>query len=120
LKVICKVWLDNNGKVFGEGPYLLLKKVQKSHSLHQAANEMGMSYSKAWRLIRTIEQRLGFLLLERRTGGRSGGGSEVTPEGKKLMKNYEKFQKDIKEAIEKIYQKHFCSNESILPLQKRK
>lgn len=109
MKVAYKVWLENNGKVFGEGPYELLKRVEKTHSLHRAANEMGMSYSKAWRLIKTIEERLGFSLLDRRIGGPSGGGSEVTYDGKKLMKHYEKFQLDIKDAIEKIYLKHFRS-----------
>lgn len=65
MKVTYKVWLDNNGKAFGDGPYELLKRVEKTGSLHQATNQMGMSYSKAWRLIRALEERLGFTLLER-------------------------------------------------------
>lgn len=107
MKVAYKIWLDNNGKAFGEGPYELLKKIEKTNSLHRAANEIGMSYSKAWRLIRTIEERLGFLLIERKIGGQSGGGSRITLEAKKLMYHYEKFQTDTKKAIERIYKKHF-------------
>jgi len=109
MKVAYKVWLDNNGKAFGDGPYKILKKVQKTNSLHKAANQMGMSYSKAWRLICNLEERLGFVLLERRAGGQSGGGSQVTPMAKDLMKHYEQFQKDVKIALEKIYKKHFGS-----------
>ncbi len=82
VKIGYKVWLDNNGKAFGDGPYALLRRVEKMGSLHQAAKQMGMSYSKAWRLIRTLEERLGFALLERKVGGPSGGGSQVTPQGK--------------------------------------
>jgi len=111
MKVAYKVWLDNNGKAFGDGPYELLKRVEKTKSLHQAANQMGMSYSKAWRLIRTMEERLGFSLLKRKAGGHSGGGSMVTSEAKELMEHYERFRRDVKVAIEKIYRKHFRSIE---------
>lgn len=77
MKLAYKLWLDNNGKAFGDGPYELLRRVHKTHSLHQAAFQMGMSYSKAWHLIRTLEERLGFALLERKTGGRSGGDQRL-------------------------------------------
>jgi len=66
-----------------------------------------MSYSKAWRLIRTLEQRLGFALIERKVGGQSGGGSQVTPRGKDLINHYEQFRRDVKKGLEKIYRKHF-------------
>jgi molybdate transport system substrate-binding protein len=68
---------------------------------------MGMSYSKAWRLIQTLEERLGFALLERKVGGPSGGGSRVTSRGKALMSHYERFRRDVEKGLEKIFQKHF-------------
>ena len=104
-----KIWLDHHGKAFGEGPYELLKRVEKTTSLHKAAQEMGMSYSKAWKLIQTIEKRLGFSLLDKKIGGLCGGGSQVTPKGKELMKRYEQFEKEARKAIEKAYQKYFRS-----------
>jgi molybdate transport system regulatory protein len=107
VKVIYKVWLDNNGKAFGEGPYELLKRVEQTQSLHQAANQMGMAYSKAWTILRTMEQRLGFPLLDRRVGGRSGGGSQITARAKNLMKHYEKFRKDVEKAMRRSYRRHF-------------
>ncbi len=107
MKVGYKVWLDNHGKAFGDGPYELLRRVEKMTSLHRAASQMGMSYSKAWRLIQTLEERLGFALLERKVGGPSGGGSRVTSRGKNLMSHYERFRKDVQGSIEKVYQKHF-------------
>ncbi len=107
MKVEYKVWLDNGGKAFGDGPYELLKRVDEIHSLHRAAREMGMAYSKAWRLIGTMEKRLGFLLIERTVGGLSGGGSRVTSQGKELMKRYKHFQKDVNTSLQKIYRTHF-------------
>ncbi len=111
MKIGYKVWLDNDGKAFGDGPYELLKRVEETHSLHRAAKEMGMAYSKAWRLIGTMEKRLGFALLERKVGGQSGGGSNVTSQGKDLMNHYGRFRRDVERGLEKIYQKHFGSVE---------
>jgi molybdate transport system regulatory protein len=107
MRIGYKVWLDNNGKAFGDGPYELLRGVEKMKSLHRAANQMDMSYSKAWRLIQTLEERLGFALLERKVGGLSGGGSQVTPKGKTLMNHYKRFRKEVEKDLEKIYRKHF-------------
>ncbi len=107
MKVGYKIWLDNKGKAFGDGPYELLKRVDETQSLHRAAKEMGMAYSKAWRLMGSMEKRLGFPLIERQVGGISGGGSQVTIRGKELMKRYKQFQKDVNTSIEKIYRAHF-------------
>ena len=107
MKVGYKVWVDHHGKAFGDGPYELLRRVEKMTSLHRAAHQMGMSYSKAWRLIQNLEKRLGFALLERKVGGPSGGGSRVTSRGKDLMSRYERFRKDVEKGLVKIYDKHF-------------
>jgi len=107
MRIAYKVWLDNNGKAFGEGPYRLLRNVERTGSLWKAAAEMGMSYSKAWRLMRNLEKRLNFPLLERHVGGASGGGSSITPKARDLLNRYKKFQKDVDRALEKIYRKHF-------------
>ncbi len=107
MRVVYRVWLDDNGKVFGEGPYRLLKGVEKLGSLHQAAIQMRMSYRKAWLTLKTCEERLGFTLLYRHTGGSSGGGSSLTEEGKDFIRRYERFRKDVREGLEKTYKKHF-------------
>ena len=123
MRIAYKLWLDHHGKAFGDGPYELLKWVDKTKSLHQAAHQMGMAYSKAWKLILTIEKRLGLPLLERKVGGHSGGGSRITPQAKKLMNQYERFCKDVKTALEKIYQRHFGLSSSYVSLpneQRRK
>ena len=120
MKLSYKIWLDNHGKAFGDGPYELLRWVEKTKSLHQAAQRMGMAYSKAWRLIRTLEERLGFPLLERRTGGLDGGGSRVTPMAKEFMDRYGRFQKETRDILERIYRKHFGSPPHSRPLPPRK
>lgn len=109
MKVACKLWFDQNGKAFGDGPYALLKGVAETGSLQKGADRMEMSYSRAWKLIRILEQRLGFPLLDRKVGGQSGGGSQITPEAKELIFCYGRFREEAQEAIERIFQKHFVS-----------
>lgn len=108
MKLVYKVWIDRNGKVFGDGPLALLKGVEETDSLHRSAARMGMSYSKAWGLIRMLEQRLGFPLLLRKVGGPSGGGSKLTPEAKDWITRYEALRRDVDRAMESLFQKHFA------------
>lgn len=108
MKLVYKIWVDKDGdKAFGEGPYLLLKGVQVTGSLREAAFGLGMAYSKARRIIAKGEKTLGFLLTRKKIGGVSGGGSEVTKEGAKVMAAYEKLRSDVEKAIGKVYAKHF-------------
>ncbi len=107
MKAALKIWLDQNGKAFGDGPYELLKRIEATGSLHKAAAQMEMAYSKAWKMTRTIEHRLGFLVLERQVGGRLGGGSRITPRAKELMSCYAVFRKEAQEAVNRIFQKRF-------------
>ncbi len=107
MKIACKIWLDNNGKAFGKGPSELLKGVAATNSLRQAAAQMEMSYSKAWRLIHDVEDKLGFSLLERTVGGVVGGGSKLTPKAKKLLKQYDRLEQDMQKAMVKIYRRRF-------------
>ncbi|MGI6630885.1 MAG: winged helix-turn-helix domain-containing protein [Bacillota bacterium] len=102
-----KIWLDRNGKVFGEGPYRLLKGIEDTGSLNTSAREMKMSYSQAYKLIKNIEKRLGFPLITSQTGGQGGGGSQLTGEAKELMKKYLAFERECRESIWAAYEKYF-------------
>jgi len=102
-----KLWLEQNGKAFGEGPYDLLKRVERTGSLRRAAEEIHMSYNQAWRLLRALEGRLGFSLLERQVGGASGGGSVVTPEARALMERYAAFRDEAEKALAGLFARHF-------------
>ena len=78
LKLRYKIWIEKDGKkVFGDGPLDILHRVERAGSLRQAAEEINMSYSQAWNLIKDLEERLGFKLLERKIGGESGGGHNL-------------------------------------------
>lgn len=94
-------------KSFGPGPMKLLEGVKRTGSLQKAATDMGMAYSKAWKLIRSLEEEWGFPLLIRQTGGAHGGGSSLTDEAEELLTKYEAMLKEINEAADAAFQKYF-------------
>jgi len=102
---------DENEKFFGEGPYQLLRQVEKVGSLHAAASNMGMAYSKATKLLKNAEEALGFPLTVRKIGGKSGGGSVLTEEAQDFMQRYEAYRNDCLESNAQLYEKYFGNQE---------
>lgn len=101
-------FLDASGeKVFGEGPYRLLKGIETHGSLRAAAQDMQMAYTKALRILRRAEAAFGFPLTSRSIGGRDGGGSHLTPEGKELLEKYETYRRRCQEANRDIWHEIF-------------
>lgn len=80
-------------KCFGPGPAALLEATDRLGSLRAAVAEADMAYSKAWTSLRACEQALGFPLLEREAGGRRGGGSRLTKEGRDLLAGYRELER---------------------------
>ncbi len=109
MKAVTKItFLDDNGeKFFGEGPARLLRGVEEHGSLRASAISMDMAYTKALKLIRNAERALGFELIRRSTGGRDGGGSCLTEEGKEWLERYEAYRDACKKANGALYLEFF-------------
>ncbi len=104
-KVELKIYLD--GKGFGPGPMRLLMGIEQEGSLQASAQKMGMAYSKAWKTIRMIESEWGIQFLIRKTGGKNGGGSTLTEEGRDLLYRYQKMLTEIECATDSAFEKYF-------------
>ena len=59
---------------FGPGPAELLMQIKRTDSVRMACEQMGISYSKGWKMINTMEEELGYKVTKRQQGGRNGGG----------------------------------------------
>lgn len=84
---------------FGKGTVSLLQGIVRHGSLNRAAKEMHMAYSKAWRLVKEAEGHVGVELLERR----GPHGSDLTPEGKKLLTVYDQIEHELKTYAQKRF-----------------
>ena len=98
---------DQEEKFFGEGPCRLLRDVAETGSLRGAAMRMGMAYTKALKLMKNAEKALGFPLTTRTSGGKDGGGSQLTPEGEEWLQRYEAYRDACVQANRKLYQQFF-------------
>lgn len=109
MKAVTRIYFlnDNDEKFFGEGPARLMNAVIETGSLRAAASSMGMAYTKALKLIKNAESSLGFQLIKRTAGGRDGGGSSITPEGKEWLARYERYRDACREANRRLYLEHF-------------
>lgn len=107
VQLVWKLWLENEGKVFGPGPARLLECVAETGSLRKAAGELDMSYSKAYWTLRAMEDGLGFALLTRTVGGASGGGSTLTPEALDLLARFRAFEAEAEISLRTLFAKHF-------------
>lgn len=109
MKVVTRItfWDQNGEKFFGEGPARLLRGIEEHGSLRSAAISMDMAYTKALKLLKNAEAALGFPLTTRTTGGKSGGGSTLTPEGKAWLSRYEAYATACAEANREMFRKYF-------------
>lgn len=109
MKAVTKItFLNDDGeKFFGEGPARLLHEIDKTGSLRAAAISMGMAYTKALKLMKQAEDVLGFSLITRTTGGKAGGGSILTLEGIRWLRQYEAYRDACIKANQELYRKYF-------------
>lgn len=95
------MWLETReGVFFGVGRVQLLELIDRTGSLKAAAEGLGMSYRAAWGKIRTSEKILGFKLIEKVGGNRSG--HRLTEFGKLLTENFREWYEAVEmRAVEK-------------------
>lgn len=106
-----RVRIFENEPDFGKGVAQLMSLTKQKGSLSAAYKSMGMAASKAWKILNRAEADLGVKLIERRSGGKQGGGSNLTKEGEDILNRYENFQKEVYAAAKKSFEKNFCDIE---------
>lgn len=72
----------------GPGKIRLLEAIGKTGSISQAGRSLGMSYRRAWLLVDELNRCFRAAVVVTQPGGRRGGGAELTPFGRDLIKKY--------------------------------
>lgn len=108
MRAVTTIFLcEDDIRFFGPGPYTLLKKIDETGSIRTAALNMELSYAKALKILKRAEECLGFPLVEKRIGGKGGGGSRLTKETQQFMEKYKKYQEECCETNQRIYNEIF-------------
>jgi molybdate transport system regulatory protein len=99
---------DNDEKIIlnSEG-FELLKTIDRMNSIVAAAQELKISYRKAWGIINKVEKNIGFPLVIKKRGGSEGGYTELSEEGHELIDGYSKLTVHFDGAISDITRKFF-------------
>jgi molybdate transport system regulatory protein len=91
-----RVWIDGpEGTFIGYGRVVLLERIIEHGSITKAAKSMEMSYRRAWDLVDSMNRQAKRPFVELSTGGKCGGGAMVTEDGKKAIKVFWTFHKDL-------------------------
>jgi len=83
---------------FGPGKAELLEYIAATGSIRTAAQEIGMSYPRAWSLVREMNALFKGPLVTRTRGGGSGGGAELTSLGEQVLQLYHGMERACQEA----------------------
>jgi molybdate transport system regulatory protein len=85
----------------GPGRVDLLEFIGETGSLRAAAKRMGISYMRAWKLLKLTNRCFSEPLVEVVRGGKTGGGAGLTQRGREAIDLYRKMEKQCLDATRK-------------------
>jgi molybdate transport system regulatory protein len=92
--------VNNN---LGPGKIALLEAMQASGSISDAARALKMSYRRAWLLVSSLNAAFDEPVTVAVTGGKGGGGAQVTAFGSSLVATYRALETEIRQlAVQRL------------------
>jgi molybdate transport system regulatory protein len=89
----------------GPGRVDLLELIGETGSLRAAAERMGISYMRAWNLVRYTNRCFSEPMVEAVRGGKAGGGAELTDAGREVVALYRLMEKESQRAVKQSWVK---------------
>lgn len=83
----------------GPGKANLLEQIAETGSISAAARRMNMSYRRAWLLVDTMNQCFRKPLVGTATGGKGGGGAQITDLGMEVLRRYREMERKAAVAV---------------------
>ena len=90
------------GCFLGDKRIRLLESIDRHGSILQAAKAVPMAYKAAWDAVDDMNNVAPEPLVLRATGGRNGGGSELTAFGRRLIAFYRALEQESQAALERL------------------
>lgn len=96
----------------------LLKAINDSGSLNQAAKQVGLSYKGAWQIIERANNSSPKTLVTTATGGAKGGGTALTDAGQSLVNLFEELQHSHQLFLKQLNQNLVANPDNVLLFQR--
>ena len=94
-----RINLDPAGRI-GPGKIELLEQIAAFGSISAGARQMKMSYKHAWDLVEDMNRLFGKLVVSAQTGGKRGGGAQLTPVGLAVVSRFRAIERAASAAAE--------------------
>ena len=107
MRIITRIKIANSKPFFSVGPMELLEKIELHSSIKKATEAMGMSYTKALRIIRDIENEMGFPIVISEKGGNNRGATILTEKGKLVLEAFKEIYKNVSIYAENQFNEKF-------------
>lgn len=82
----------------GPGKVDLLEHIDRTGSISEAAKAMGMSYMRAWTLVKSLDRGFAEPLVNKRRGGSARGGATLSKTGRRVVALYREIEAASKTA----------------------
>lgn len=89
-------------RFLGGDRIMLLEKIDDLGSITKAAKAVGISYKTAWDTVNLINNMAEKPLVERLSGGKGGGGTSLTPAGKKVVSQFKTIQEEHRKFLDNL------------------
>lgn len=99
-RITLRIDLEGKGSI-GPGKVRLLELIDQLGSIRRAGTTLGMSYARAWGLVRDLGATFGEPVVNASPGGKSGGGATLTPLGRTVIDAYRTAEKKAEAAAAK-------------------
>ncbi len=114
-KIDALLALRSKGKfLVGRDRIKILEAVAEYGSISKAAKVVGFSYKAAWDAVNSINNLLPSPAFVTKAGGRSGGGAEVTVEGRRLIAMFHQLEARVSRISSAIAEKGLDGHEHFL------
>lgn len=98
-----RFWFEKDGMlVLGKGGAEILRAIKEHGSISAAARSLGMSYRFVWKYLKRMESVLGSPVVEKERGGKTGGGTKLTPLGESILEQYDSIEEYLKKISGKL------------------
>ena len=107
LHPINKLMIAADAVFYGPGAHQLLLLIHETRSVRQASERMGISYSKAWKILNNIADQIDCSIVARQHGGKGGGQAYLTQKGEEFVATYCRYVEACELAIQSLFHQHF-------------